>query len=461
VTSQMYTLESESVDGLILTGGPLQTDSTHFAVVADTPAWRDGLEAGTSDLEGPPERGRVRERRRGDRHRRTPVPPLARAGVPSRRDAQRLDGMWIPIGGNRQRHTLPVEFWPVRDYHDITIGRVALHVVAPRAGKLETTDEELDRPVADEIAAFLAGHVERGLHDPQARAARFIVPGPDRAQGAADSILASSDALLTSSGQLASLLYKASKGDERVSDATLAVVVCAALDRADSEKSFVALVKLDPSSQFRTQSREANGRRKITLEREAGILPSVNERLQKAAFIRADTEGDEFRMLLVDRQRERDVVSDFFVSKFLDAELVLDTRKRSEILWREVHNARNAIQDSLTAEQLTTLDGYIWGSTLGTAINLDTFEDQLPIENDDARAAFIAHLDTLLPDREFELDQDLMNKVHRRRTFAGDNGLRVSLSSEYFIDMVDVDDDPNRPGGTIVTIKTMTWSEKS
>lgn len=349
----------------------------------------------------------------------------------------------------------------VRDYHDIRIGRVALHVVAPRAGNLEKTDEELDLPLPDEMSEFFAGHVQRGLNDAQARAARFIVPGPDRAQGAVDSILSSSDALVLSSGQLASLLYEASKDDERVSDATFAVLVCAARDREDAEQSFVALLKLDPSSQFRTRSRQANGLRKITLEREPGILPSVNERLQKAAFIRADAEGNEFRMLLVDRQRERDVVSDFYVSKFLGAELTLDSRKRSEILWREVHNARNAIQESLTAEQLTTLDGYIWGSTLGTAINLDSFEDGLPIDDGEARATFVAHLDAALPDREFELDRELMDKVHRRRTFEGDNGLRVSLGSEYFADMVDVVDDPNRPGGTVVAIRTMTWSEKS
>jgi len=348
----------------------------------------------------------------------------------------------------------------MRDYHDVAVRRVALHVVAPRAGKLETTDEELDQPLPSEIVDFFAAHVEHGLHDSQARAAKFVVPGPERAQGAVDAILANYDDLVASSAQLASLLYEASKDDERVSDATLVVVVCSAVDRSGATRTFVALVKLDPSSQFRTRSKETKGRRKITLEREPGILPSVNERLQKAAFVRAEADGDEFRMLLVDRQRERDVVSEFFVSKFLGAELMLDTRKRTEILWREVHNARNAIQDSLTAEELTTLDGYIWGSTLGTAINLDTFEDQLPIEDAAARDAFVAHLDASLPDREFQLDQELMSRVHRRRTFEGDNGLRVSLSSEYFDDMVDVDDDPNRPGGTLITIKTMTWSER-
>lgn len=349
----------------------------------------------------------------------------------------------------------------MRDYHDITIGRVALHVVAPRAGNLETTDEELDLPLPEEIVEFLTGHVERGLQDAQARAAGFIVPGPERAQGAVDAILAEADALVASSSHLASLLYDASIDDERVSDATLAVAVCTALNRIDAEEAFLALVKLDPSSHFRTRSSEANGRRKITLARETGILPSVKERLQKAAFIRSDAAGDDFRMLLVDRQRERDVVSDFFVSKFLGAELILDTRKRSEILWREVHNARNLIQDSLTAEQLKTLDDYIWGATLGTAINLDTFEDQVPIEDDDVRGSFVTHISATLPDREFDLDQELMNRVHRRRTFEGDNGLRVSLGSEYFADMIDVDDDPSRSGGSVVTIKTMTWSEKS
>lgn len=347
----------------------------------------------------------------------------------------------------------------VRDYHDIAIVGAALHVVAPRAGHIETTDDELELPLPDDVAEFLSGHVERGLADSKARAAQFIVLGADRAQGAVDQILADPATLVEGSAQLARLLYEASKDDDRVSDATFAVMVCTAHDRGDVEHTFVAALKLDLSSQYRTASHQKNGRRRITLERQTDILPSVNERLQKAAFIRRDEGGTEFRMLLVDRQRERDVVSNWFVTAFLGAELTLDARRRTETLWRTVTGVRNSIQDELSAEELVNLDRYIWGATSGTSINLENFEESLPL-GDELRDRFVDELAAQLPDREFDLDPDTTSKIHRRRTFEADNGLRVTVSAEYF-DMIEVEDDPQRPGGTVVTIRTLSWTEKS
>jgi hypothetical protein len=349
----------------------------------------------------------------------------------------------------------------MRDLHEIEIVRAALHIVAPRTTSLVTTEEELPLPLPDEIAAFLGGHVERGLADSQASAAKFVTPGLERAQGASDQILDDPSALVEGSGRLARLLYDASSGDERVSDGTLAALLCRAADKAGAKQNFVSLLKLDPSSQYRTKIGTRNGRRVVSLEQEGGILPSVDERLQKAVFIRKDGTDVEYRMLLLDRQRKGDIVSDFFLTKFLGAELVLDATKRTEILWRSVTNARNSVQDDLQPTELLALDRYIHGATSGTSINLDTFGEGLPIGDDEIRGGLNAELSAALRDREFDLDEELTQKLHRRRIFEGDNGLRITVNAEHFESMVDVGPDPERPGCKVITIRTGNWNERA
>jgi hypothetical protein len=345
----------------------------------------------------------------------------------------------------------------MRDLHEIEIVRAALHIVAPRTTSLVTTEEELPLPLPDEIAAFLGGHVERGLADSQASAAKFVTPGLERAQGASDQILDDPSALVEGSGRLARLLYDASSGDERVSDGTLAALLCRATDDAGAKQNFVSLLKLDPSSQYRTKIGTRNGRRVISLEQEGGILPSVDERLQKAVFIRKGGIGVEYQILLLDRQRK----GDFFLTRFLGAELVLDATKRTKLLWRSVTNARNSVQDDLRPTELLALDRYIHGATSGASINLDTFGEALPIGDDETRGRFNAQLSAALPDREFELDEELAQKLHRRRIFEGDNGLRITVNAEHFESMVDVGPDPERPGWKVITIRTGNWTERA
>lgn len=112
----------------------------------------------------------------------------------------------------------------MRRYNDITIERAALHIVNPRQGQLVLTEIDLD--LGNGVSEFLSTHVERGLSDPKASAASFVVAGADRASGIAGTILDSAAGFIAHSALLARLLYAASENDERVKDGTLAVLRC-------------------------------------------------------------------------------------------------------------------------------------------------------------------------------------------------------------------------------------------
>jgi hypothetical protein len=250
----------------------------------------------------------------------------------------------------------------LRDLQNIAVARGVVHLVAPRSKGLLLSEAE--PPLASGVADFLAGHVDQGLRDPQAKAANFVVHGKDRVSGLCGRLLAPRARLVEISRQLATRLYDVMEGDGRISDGTLAVLLSDATDGDGNRQRFVALLKLDPSDGFRTvEDTDADGRHVLRIELESEILPTVRERVQKCAFVHIANPSAEYEMLLVDRQRGRqrelDVVSRFFVSDFLGAEFVLDPAERTKRLYRSLREARNDVADELDAGELTALEQVI------------------------------------------------------------------------------------------------------
>ncbi len=345
----------------------------------------------------------------------------------------------------------------MRDLQKIIAAQGVVHLVAPRSGGLVLSEGEL--PLVGGVADFLAGHVDQGLRDSQAKAANFAVRGEDRAFGLCDRLLAPQTQILEISQQLATQLYEVMQGDDRVSDGTLAVLLCDATDADGAQQRFVALVKLDPSDAYRTvEDTDAVGRHVLRLEVESDILPTVRERVQKCAFIRAADPALEYQMLLVDRQRGPGVAR-FFVTDFLGAELVLDSAERTTRLYRSLRQARNEVADKLNTGELAALDQVVAGTVVARSVNLDDLVEALPVP-EEARQRIDELVSRSLPDREFDLDRDVAQRFVRRRTFEGDNGLRLSVPAEFLEQMIRPADAPSTdPHLRRFIIETRTWKE--
>jgi nucleoid-associated protein YejK len=338
----------------------------------------------------------------------------------------------------------------MRNYTDVRVLRGALHVVSPKVGRLRLTATPLD--LGNGVAAFLVGHVSSGLADDKAKAAGFIVIGDDRASGLCRRLLESGSHFVERSGQLAQLLYTASEGDERVSDGSFLVLRC-----QSAEEPFVAMLKLDPSNEYRTvEDLDDQGRLRNRLELEQGILPSVRERLLKAAFVRS-VGAEDYDMLLVDRQRPGEVVSRFFIQDFLGAEPALDPKTRTTTLYRTLTTIKNEVAPQLEPVELERLEVYINGQVAGDHVNIPELIDGLPVD-EQVRQRFNERITDALPDRDFEVDSETALNLLKNRRFAGDNGLRVSIPAQFFRDMVDAQP-PGDDGHWTITIHTREWRE--
>lgn len=338
----------------------------------------------------------------------------------------------------------------MRNYKDVKVEQAALHVVAPKGRKLRLSETslELDGGVAD----FLGGHVLGGLVDNRAKAAKFVVFGEDRVSGLCGHLLASAEQFVDRSGRLAQLLYSASEGDERVSDGSFIVMRC-----RSGEELFIAMLKLDPSNQYRTiEDIDKKGRPSNRLELETDILPSVRERLLKAAFVRS-VRAANYDMLLLDNQRPGEVVSRFFIQDFLGAETAFDDKTRTVALYKALVDVQNHVAGGLEPTERERLDVYIRGQVAGNSVNVDELLTGLPIK-DDVRELFRQKVESELPDRGFDIDTVTAVALLKSRKFVGDNGLKVTVPQEFFQDMVSLDQ-PGADGYWTITIRTRRWDE--
>lgn len=344
----------------------------------------------------------------------------------------------------------------MREIDEVKVTSAIIHLVAPKQNRLVLSEVVL--PDDPEVFGFLGTHVQGGLHDPQAKAVRFVVLGSERASGLCDRMLDSDEDFIAASQGLAKLLHQVTQSDKRISDGALIVMMCRAAKPVDLR--FVALLKLDPSKAYRpVESKDSSGKTVVRLELEKDILPSERERLQKAAFIRKAAPKQEYRVLALDRQTVAEPAQ-FFISKYLGAEYVLDTEERTERLHRSLVSARNDAAPQLNSSQLVALDKVIEGTLASVSVNLDDLVASLPVRPE-IREQIDAVVSEVLPDREFDLDAGLGARLVSKRRFEADNGVRVIVPAEFYDQMVKVEDVPNTsPRLRRVVITTTRWEEK-
>lgn len=353
----------------------------------------------------------------------------------------------------------------MRELHEIEILHGVSHVVAPRSEdpEMRLRISEVETPLDGGVAEFLAAHVDGGLHDAQAKAAKFAVRGADRTSGVCGKLVGSRPKLAELSAQLARHLYSIAEHDERVSDATLAVLLCRANVDSEATQRFLALLKLDPSDGFHPvgDTDPETGKPRVRFGLDHNIFPTSGERLQKCAFLTAVDPEAEYELLVVDRQRRGDVVSKFWMTDFLGAELVLDSAERTTRLYRELRNARNEVAPELDAQQLAALEQVIDGAVVGASVNLDMLRTSFPVP-EPVRERIDARLSRVLPDREFDLDPRVAGGFLRRRTYRADNGIRVSFPPDFahLVKVEDVDpDDTSENRLRRVSFETRQWTE--
>jgi 37-kD nucleoid-associated bacterial protein len=347
----------------------------------------------------------------------------------------------------------------MRDVEKVALERAILHQVEAGSSGLRMSGRELPLHDSPRLAEFLVGHIRNGLRDSQTRAAKWPpqVTSED-VPATCQALLDGTLDLVTASQRLAAALHTAIGDDQRIARGTLSVAIYR--DATASElkaEHYVALVKLDPSDVFRPEwHTDKSGTSYLSVRELPNALPTLRERLQKCAFVRTMQSGDDYHLLVLDRQVP-DISARFFMKGFLGAEVALDDKALTEGLYRAIVDARKRLQDrGLPLDRLVALDDAVQGLFAAEAIDLAEWLPALPPTE---RNAIDEEVRSRQLDRAFEVYPDTQKRlVTGKVRYRGDNGLRVQINRTAYKDMVHPEEIKGQtPRRFRVIIETSTW----
>jgi hypothetical protein len=246
---------------------------------------------------------------------------------------------------------------------------------------LVPSEIELSVEGNEEIQSFIASHVENGLHDREARTARFLQSeSPNSVEGTCREFFSKNLDFLEASSTLATQLNDVVTTDRRISPGALVVSTFRAKD-SGTEGDLLALLKIDPGEGFQPKTEESDGRRLVTFQRIKNIVPSARERLQKGAFIRPlAPRPPDHDFLVLDRQkRGSKAPAQFFLDQFLRGELAADSHDNTEQFYRGAWHGIVDVRDDLSPEQVEDLHRALETAIRGNEVEVDGFLCNLPV----------------------------------------------------------------------------------
>ncbi len=345
---------------------------------------------------------------------------------------------------------------------DITVTDAILHLLDPDEGGFKPSGRALPE-LTGAISNFLAGHIAHGLSDSQIKGARFIAYSAETVPGILQRLIADQD-FVADSQALAESAYVLMEGDKRIKPpGSLAVVRY--MTAATQSITYVAALKLDKGGRFRWFMRDGGSEAPYwDLQETTDVAPSTDERLHKAAFVgpiqesairspdplnSAPTAGSAHQFLVLDRQVKGG--ADWWLSKFLSAEAAFTDDECAERWLKGALAGKSRVQRRLTEDQRAALDLAIRSAIAGASVDVNEWVNSLSMP-EDLKEELRGEIDARLPDNEFSVS-DSIRKKYAKRSWVGDNGLRVTIDALY----ADQVKDQPANGGWEITIRTSRW----
>ena len=311
---------------------------------------------------------------------------------------------------------------------EISIPRAILHLTEPDGRGFEPS---LQPFVPDEdVARFLAGHIEKSLKDSSLRTCAFVDPIPSSIGGWLTVAAASDDeGFVELTTKIAKQLHTVMEGNRSISDGSL--VVASYRVGNDVEPS-LALLKMDPGPGFATESTDGTN----TITKRGSMLPSTRERLHKCAFVEPSPDGPTLTVL--DLQRDgKGKIRTWFLSDYLEASLALTDEELTRDFYNAAFRGSQNIEDEVRQRQFRAS---LVGAISGTRVNVSTFLDNADLEDQERKEIDAALRSRLGSDREFSVDPHVRDALLSRLRFTGDDNLKLTVPSTTYETAVTVTD---------------------
>lgn len=327
----------------------------------------------------------------------------------------------------------------MRDAENVVVQRAIVHLINHKTKALILSDDELSLKSNKKLGEYFSNQVVNALKDNATGSANYAQEGDHRARDESYRILKSPKNFISSSRELAQLLFEAMGTDERIKPASLAVCVYTA---SNYDGRFLALIKIDPTEALVERIEKVNGKQIVTFDVRTDVMPTHREKLQKAALIPPEKSVKNLDLLLLDKQVAG--LATFFAVKFLNTEPALDPIDSLVRFYGASRNAHNRMiaappdtKEHIEPDVADSFTQFIDLVVQRPRVNFEQLFEDSPL-SDDAKEVYKEEIRNEFPqETEIRIDKKhAKEKLIKKKRFRGDYGVLFEVDSDHYSDVV-------------------------
>lgn len=309
----------------------------------------------------------------------------------------------------------------MRTIEEIIINKVYISALDKENNNLMLSDSELE--LNEEIYEYIEKHILRGLKDDEAKTGKFD-GDVNITRELCKEIFEDNDSFAVNSKKLSQFIFKCMGNDDKEPSGDFAVCLC------DSQQGiFIALLKLNYTNSYNHFIKQGEGSLTIDIGINKTGLPSLGQKLSKAAFVSQSKAEDQYDFLVCDKQPEG-----YFTQAFIKVSPVRDRRENTRIIQRTSESfARKAFKDN--AQEAEVFRKKLSESlTQDDRFNVDRLVENV-LDTTEKKAEYKAALvNEGINEIEVPIDREWAEKKLKRKRLKVDKSIELYIDDEAYND---------------------------
>ena len=340
---------------------------------------------------------------------------------------------------------------------DITIIDAVLHILDSNGVDpiLNESYLELD----DDTYTFLFKHVERCLKDEELKYALF---NEERGivKEVSQEYLNGENNLLEVSKELARQLFVQMKANVNIPSCDILVIGI-----TTEYGPMLCMLKMDYVKNFTHKIDFIEDRMNINIVPHTAGLPSSSQRIQKGAFIKPIREGQEFNLMVIDKQKKskdsEEYGSNYFLNNYLGCTVVSNERDMTKTFLKAAETfTRNHIKEDADRAEIIRTE-VKRNLKEEEVIDVEKISENLFKEQPDKKAQFIEFVASQGLEKEVKVDKEWVEKKLKRVRLKIDKDIDLYIDEEAYHDNSKFEIQRNGDGSINIVIKhVMNYIEK-
>lgn len=340
---------------------------------------------------------------------------------------------------------------------EINIMEAVLHILDNNSNEPVLNEYSLE--LNEDTYNFLIKHLERCFKDEELKYAKF---NSERniVKEVSQEYLNDENTLIEVSKELANQLFKQMKTNGSIPSCDLIIISI-----VTEYGPMLVLLKMDYVKNFTHKIDFIENKIGINIIPQSAGLPSSSQRIQKGAFIKPVKEGQEFDLMVMDKQsksKEKDQYgSNYFINNYLGCTLINNERDMTKSFLNAAENfTRNHVaEDAAKAE---TIRAAVKKSLReDEVINVEKISDDIFGEDSSSKTKFKEFVSAQGVKDEVKIDKEWVEKKLKRVRLKIDRDIDLYINQEAYNDSDRFEIQRNGDGSINIVLKhIMNYIEK-